>query len=136
MKREQKGSVTMIVLVTLFFIVIILSSFFIYTSSRRRAQLEETQIIANSYDGDMNTIYEEIEDKYVNNSDTTAQGQSLFSIEDEDSINNSDTNANNLENEENLNETNNTKNTNGLNSLNENVQTNELIDEKETANNI
>lgn len=136
MKREEKGSVTMIVLVTVFFIVIILSSFFIYTSSRRRAQLEETQIIANSYDGDMNTIYEEIEDKYVNNSDTTAQGQSSFSIEDEDSINNSDTNANNLENEENLNETNNTKNTNGLNSLNENVQTNELIDEKETANNI
>ena len=33
-------------------------------------------------------------------------------------------------------EKNNTKNTNGLNSLNENVQTNELIDEKETANNI
>ena len=50
MKREEKGSVTMIVLVTVFFIVIILSSFFIYTSSRRRAQLEETQIIANSYE--------------------------------------------------------------------------------------
>ena len=49
----------MIVIVTVFFIVILLSSFFIYTSSRRRAQLEETQRIAEAYNGDMETLYEE-----------------------------------------------------------------------------
>lgn len=58
MKRGEKGSVTIIVLVTVFFLVIILTSFFIYTSSRRRAQLEETERIAEAYDGDMDTLYE------------------------------------------------------------------------------
>ena len=58
--KQEKGSVTMVVVVTIFFIVILLSSFFIYTTSRRRAQLEETRRIANSYDGDMNAIYEKI----------------------------------------------------------------------------
>ena len=67
MKQNEKGSVTMVVVVTIFFIVILLSSFFIYTTSRRRAQLEETQRIANAYDGDMNEIYEKIseEDKQI-----------------------------------------------------------------------
>ena len=59
MKHSENGSVTMIVIVTVFFIVILLSSFFIYTSSRRRAQLEETQRIAEAYNGDMETLYEE-----------------------------------------------------------------------------
>lgn len=65
--KQEKGSVTMVVVVTIFFIVILLSSFFIYTTSRRRAQLEETRRIANSYDGDMNAIYEKIseEDKQI-----------------------------------------------------------------------
>ena len=65
MKQNEKGSVTMIVVVTIFFIVILLSSFFIYTTSRRRAQLEETARIANAYDGDMNTIYNEIFESYI-----------------------------------------------------------------------
>ena len=64
MKQSEKGSVTMVVAVTIFFIVILLSSFFIYTTSRRRAQLEETERIANAYDGDMSAIYEEINDRY------------------------------------------------------------------------
>lgn len=63
MKESEKGSVTMIVAVTIFFIVILLSSFFIYTTSRRRAQLEETEKIAEAYDGDMEAIYEEINNK-------------------------------------------------------------------------
>ena len=58
MKFNEKGSVTMIVVVTIFFIVILLSSFLIYTSSRRRAQIAETEAISDSYDGDMDEIYE------------------------------------------------------------------------------
>lgn len=58
MKHSEKGSVTMVVVVTIFFIVILLSSFYIYTTSRRRAQLEETAKIAESYNGNMESIYE------------------------------------------------------------------------------
>lgn len=60
MKQSEKGSVTMVVTVTIFFIVILLSSFFIYTTSRRRAQIEETEKIAEAYDGDMEAIYESL----------------------------------------------------------------------------
>ena len=71
MKYNEKGSVTMIVAVTILFIVILLSSFLVYTSARRRAQIEETALISNAYDGDMDAIYEakmkeaEEEDKEV-----------------------------------------------------------------------
>ena len=86
MKQNEKGSVTMVVVVTIFFIVILLSSFFIYTTSRRRAQLEETQRIANAYDGDMNAIYAEISDRYEETSlfsfDETTSGISLYSLEE------------------------------------------------------
>lgn len=91
MKHSEKGSVTMVVVVTIFFIVILLSSFFIYTTSRRRAQLEETQRIANAYDGDMNAIYAEISDRY--------EETSLFSF-DETNFNNE-----NAEEQVNTNET-------------------------------
>ena len=57
MKYNEKGSVTMIVVVTILFIVILLSSFLIYTSARRRAQIKETEAISKAYDGDMNEIY-------------------------------------------------------------------------------
>lgn len=85
MKQSEKGSVTMVVVVTIFFIVIILSSFFIYTTSRRRAQLEETERIANAYNGDMETIYEEINDRYGETSlfsfDEATRGISLYSLD-------------------------------------------------------
>ena len=57
MKYNEKGSVTMIVAVTILFIVILLSSFLVYTSARRRAQIEETALISNAYNGDMDAIY-------------------------------------------------------------------------------
>lgn len=59
-KTNEKGSVTLIVLVTVLFVIILLSSFLVYISARRRAQLKETEEISNSYDGDMTTIYTEI----------------------------------------------------------------------------
>lgn len=59
-KTNEKGSVTLIVLVTVLFVVILLSSFLVYVSARRRAQLKETEEISNSYDGDMSAIYTEI----------------------------------------------------------------------------
>lgn len=95
MKQSEKGSVTMIVVVTIFFIVILLSSYFIYTTSRRRAQLEETQRISNAYDGDMEAIYEEINDRYdVKNNTNTENKASLYSLDMENSI------ENNLENKD------------------------------------
>ncbi len=60
MKSNENGSVTLIVIVTILFIVILLSSYLIYTSERRRAQLRETEIISNSYDGNMAEIYNSI----------------------------------------------------------------------------
>ena len=77
MKQNEKGSVTMVVVATVFFIVIILSSFFIYTTSRRHAQIEETQRIANSYDGDMDDIYKNVVevDKLVAEEFNTSYGR-------------------------------------------------------------
>ena len=121
MKQSEKGSVTMIVVATIFFIVIILSSFFIYTTSRRRAQLEETERISNAYDGDMESIYEEINDRYeVKNNTNTENKASLYGLDMDNSI------ENNLEDKaqnkaENIAE--NTTNTNEINrnNISENI---------------
>lgn len=59
MKTKERGSVAVIVTITILFIIILLSSFLIYTSARRRAQLEETQKISNSYDGNLEEVYNE-----------------------------------------------------------------------------
>lgn len=117
MKQSEKGSVTMIVVVTIFFIVILLSSFFIYTTSRRRAQLEETERISNAYDGDMESIYEEINDRYeVKNNTNTENKASLYGLDMDNSI------ENNLENKV-ENTTENTTNTNEINrnNISENI---------------
>lgn len=117
MKQTEKGSVTMIVVVTIFFIVILLSSFFIYTTSRRRAQLEETERISNAYDGDMESIYEEINDRYeVKNNTNTENKTSLYGLDMYNSI------ENNLENKL-ENTTENTTNTNEINrnNISENI---------------
>ncbi len=60
MKKNENGSVTLVVLVTVLFIVILLSSYLVYVSSRRRAQLKETEAISESYDGNMAEIYNSI----------------------------------------------------------------------------
>ena len=64
MKSDEKGSVTLIVLVTVLFIVILLSSFLIYTNLKRREQLKYTQEVANAYDGDMKEIYGELKGEF------------------------------------------------------------------------
>ena len=64
METKERGSVAVIVTVTILFILIILSSFLVYTSSRRRAQLKETEIISNSYDGKVQEINNEIVEQY------------------------------------------------------------------------
>ena len=64
MKLNEKGSVTLIVLVTILFIVILLSSFLIYTNLKRREQLKETKEISNIYDGDMEAIYGELKGRF------------------------------------------------------------------------
>ena len=115
MKQSEKGSVTMIVAVTIFFIVILLSSFFIYTTSRRRAQLEETERISNAYDGDMESIYEEINYRYdVNNNINTKNGVSLYSLDMDNSI------ENNLENKAENIQQNTIENTTDTNEINRN----------------
>lgn len=94
MKQSEKGSVTMVVTVTIFFIVILLSSFFIYTTSRRRAQIEETEKIAEAYDGDMEAIYEEINSRYEEKSlfiyDAKTSAISLYSLDTLDDENSED----------------------------------------------
>lgn len=60
METKERGSVAVIVTVTILFILILLSSFIVYTSARRRAQLKETEIISNSYNGEMQEIYNDI----------------------------------------------------------------------------
>ena len=123
MKQSEKGSVTMVVAVTIFFIVILLSSFFIYTTSRRRAQLEETERISNVYDGDMESIYEEINDRYeVKNNTNTENKASLYGLDMENSI------ENNLENKvENIQE-NATENTTKNNELDKNNISENMFD--------
>ena len=60
MKSNEKGSVTLIVLVTILFIVILLSSFLVYVNTKRRAQINQTKEIEKNYDGDMNAVYREV----------------------------------------------------------------------------
>ena len=47
MKTKEKGSVTLIVLVTVLFIVILLSSFLVYINTKRRSQIGQTEEIEN-----------------------------------------------------------------------------------------
>ena len=54
MKSNEKGSVTLIVLVTILFIVILLSSFLVYVNTKRRAQINQTK------EREMNAVYREV----------------------------------------------------------------------------
>ena len=60
MKTKEKGSVTLIVLVTVLFIVILLSSFLVYINTKRRSQIGQTEEIEKNYDGNMSEIYSEV----------------------------------------------------------------------------
>ena len=66
MKTKEKGSVTLIVLVTVLFIVILLSSFLVYINTKRRSQIGQTEEIEKNYDGNMSEIYSEVALKELN----------------------------------------------------------------------
>ncbi len=59
MKKNENGSATAIVVVTILFILMILGTYLTSITSKRKAQLQETRILQNIYDGDMKNIYEE-----------------------------------------------------------------------------
>ena len=63
MKKSERGSVTLIVLVTVLFIIAILSTYLTFIISKRKAQLAETKQLQQAYDGDLETIYTEQEEK-------------------------------------------------------------------------
>ena len=50
--KKEKGSVTLIVLVTVLFIFILLSTSLIFVSSKRKSQLQESMILQDIYQGD------------------------------------------------------------------------------------
>lgn len=58
--KSEKGSVTLIVLVTILFIFILLSTNLIFISSKRKSQLQESMILQDIYQGDgMTRAYSE-----------------------------------------------------------------------------
>ena len=59
MKRNEKGSITLIVFATVMMILIVLSAILTSSAMKNKSQLIETQKLKNAYDGDMNVIYTE-----------------------------------------------------------------------------
>lgn len=58
MRKNEKGSVTVIVVVTVLFILMLLGTYLVTISSKRKAQLQETILLQQAYGGDMQNIYE------------------------------------------------------------------------------
>lgn len=86
---SEKGSVTVIVLVTILFIVVILSSFLVYITSRRKAQVKETEAISIAYDDDMERVYKEIaENRGIKKKITEINGYETQDTETEDRLGN------------------------------------------------
>ena len=50
--KKEKGSITLIVMVTVLFILILLSTSLIFVSSKRKSQLQESMILQDIYQGD------------------------------------------------------------------------------------
>lgn len=59
MLKNEKGSVTLIVLATVLFIFAVLATNLVYVSAKRKSQLEETVILQNVYGLDMKEAYDE-----------------------------------------------------------------------------
>jgi surface protein len=57
--KNEKGSVTVITLMTVMFLTIVLASYLTTISLKRKSQLVETKMLQNAYDGDMEAIYNE-----------------------------------------------------------------------------
>ncbi len=70
MIKNEKGSVTMIVIVTVLFMLLILSASLAFVSTKRQSQLQESEILQDIYGGgDLYKIYEEQagKDVYISN---------------------------------------------------------------------
>ena len=59
MKKDEKGSVTLIVLATVLFIFALLTTSLVFVSSKRKSQLQETMLLQDIYDSDMSKAYKE-----------------------------------------------------------------------------
>lgn len=59
MKKNENGSVTALLVVTILFILVMLGTYLTSISSKRKAQLQETKLLQDAYDGDMKNIYEQ-----------------------------------------------------------------------------
>ena len=58
--KNEKGSITLLVLVTVFFLAVLLSTSLVYVVSKRKSQLEETKILQEVYYGNgMQEAYHE-----------------------------------------------------------------------------
>lgn len=59
MRKNEKGSVSAIVVVTILFILMILGTYLTTISSKRKSQLQETMLLQNAYEVDINSIYQD-----------------------------------------------------------------------------
>ena len=59
MKKNENGSIAMIVFVTVMFMLIVLGTLLTNISSKSKSQLVEQQKWRDAYDGDMRKLYEE-----------------------------------------------------------------------------
>ena len=68
MKKNEKGSVTLIVLATVLFIFALLATTLAFVSAKRKSQLQETMILQDIYDTGMSKTYkEQVEKQKYNN---------------------------------------------------------------------
>ncbi len=78
MIKNEKGSVTLIVVATVLFILIVLSASLMFVSTKRKAQLQESQILQNVYGGDLYDTYQGQAEKYLSALDITANPKQYY----------------------------------------------------------
>ena len=66
--KNEKGSITLYVLISMFFFIIVVFGIYFNTNSKMQKQNKEIEQIQKQYEKEnINDVYEKAEDKYVKN---------------------------------------------------------------------
>ena len=66
--KNEKGSITLYVLISMFFFIVIVFGIYFNTNSKMQKQNKEIEQIQKQYEKEnINDVYEKAEDKYVKN---------------------------------------------------------------------
>lgn len=77
MKKNEQGSVTLIVFATVMIILIILAAILTLTTMKNKSQIVETQKLKNVYDADMGMIYQNYSNSVYTNTIGNTVGNTI-----------------------------------------------------------